>query len=177
MLRETAQTSPEDIDGMQDLDRHRYCNTNNVWFDLRALAAALEETGGALDLPLIRNEKTVDPADKTTPTVIQIESAMGAAVQAFAGAATVLVDRERFAPVKTTNDLLVVRSDRYRATDDARLVPTADGSIFVDLDPDYYRVLADFDARFPDGAPSLRECERLTVRGDVHVRRRRRRAR
>jgi UTP--glucose-1-phosphate uridylyltransferase len=168
LLRETAQTSPEDIEGMQDLDLHRYCNTNNVWFDLRALAAALAENDGALDLPLIRNEKTVDPADKSTPAVIQIESAMGAAVQAFAGGATVLVERERFAPVKTTDDLLVVRSDRYRATDDSRLVPTTDGSIYVELDPDYFRVLADFDERFPAGAPSLRECERLVVHGDVH---------
>ena len=65
VLRETAQTSPEDVEGLQDLDRHRYCNTNNVWIDLRRLADELEATGGVLDLPLIRNEKTVDPGDPT----------------------------------------------------------------------------------------------------------------
>ncbi len=35
------------------------------------------------------------------------------------------------------------------------------------LDPDYYKLLADFEARFPHGAPSLRECDELTVKGDV----------
>lgn len=167
VLRETAQTSPEDVEGMQDLDRHRYCNTNNVWIDLRRLADELEATGGVLDLPLIRNEKTVDPGDPDSPRVVQIESAMGAAVQAFAGARTVLVSRERFAPVKTTNDLLVVRSDRYQLGDGARLVRTTDTPILVDLDPEFFAMLPDFDAHFPAGPPSLVECTRLTVRGDV----------
>lgn len=167
VLRETAQTSPEDTQGMQDLERHRYCNTNNVWIDLRQLAAELEASGGVLDLPLIRNEKTVDPADADTTRVVQIEAAMGAAVQAFAGARTVLVGRERFAPVKTTNDLLVVRSDRYRLGDGARLLRTTDTPILVDLDPKFFALLPDFDAHFPAGPPSLVECTRLTVRGDV----------
>jgi UTP--glucose-1-phosphate uridylyltransferase len=167
VLRETVQTSPEDVEGMQDLDRHRYCNTNNVWIDLRRLADELEATGGVLDLPLIRNEKTVDPADPETPRVVQIESAMGAAVQAFAGASTVLVGRDRFAPVKTTNDLLVVRSDRYELDEAARLIRATETPILVDLDPKYFALLPDFDARFPAGPPSLLECTRLAVRGDV----------
>ena len=54
--------------------------------------------------------KTVDPADATTPSVIQIEAAMGAAVQAFDGAAHPCRDRDRFVPVKSTNDLTVLRS-------------------------------------------------------------------
>jgi UTP--glucose-1-phosphate uridylyltransferase len=37
----------------------------------------------------------------------------------------------------------------------------------VDLDPRYYRLIDDFEARFPFGPPSLVACERLTVRGDV----------
>ena len=42
-----------------------------------------------------------------------------------------------------------------------------DDAPHVTLDPDYYKLLADFDARFPHGAPSLRACESLTVNGDV----------
>jgi UTP--glucose-1-phosphate uridylyltransferase len=167
VLRETAQTSPEDIEGMQDLDRHRYCNTNNVWVDLRRLADELEASDGVLDLPLIRNEKTVDPADPDTPRVVQIESAMGAAVQAFAGARTLLVGRDRFAPVKTTNDLLVVRSDRYNLSEGGRLASTTDTPILVDLDAEFFALLPDFDARFPAGPPSLAECTQFTVHGDV----------
>jgi UTP--glucose-1-phosphate uridylyltransferase len=37
----------------------------------------------------------------------------------------------------------------------------------VDLDDQYYKLLRDFDAHFPFGAPSLVECERLAVEGDV----------
>ena len=47
--------------------------------------------------------------------------------------------RTRFAPVKTTNDLLVVRSDAYELDDDFKLVLRAQWgkAPLVDLDPDY----------------------------------------
>ena len=38
MLREVAQTPDEDLDAFQDIARHRFFNTNNLWLDLRALA-------------------------------------------------------------------------------------------------------------------------------------------
>jgi UTP--glucose-1-phosphate uridylyltransferase len=103
--------------------------------------------------------------------VIQLESAMGAAIDVFDGAAALRVPRERFAPVKTTNDLLVVRSNAYVLTDDARVVVSPErqlpGLPLVDLDGEHFKLLRDFDARFPAGPPSLVECERLTVHGDV----------
>ena len=37
----------------------------------------------------------------------------------------------------------------------------------MDLDPAHYKLLGDFDARFSAGPPSLLDCERLVVRGDV----------
>ncbi|MGN6605653.1 MAG: UTP--glucose-1-phosphate uridylyltransferase, partial [Jatrophihabitans sp.] len=157
VLRETAQTSSDDMAALQDLDRHRYCNTNNLWVDLTVLQRELDATGGVLDLPLIRNVKTVDPGDSSTPQVIQIESAMGAAVGAFDGARSLLVDRDRFVPVKTTNHLLVLRSDVYDLADGAFLrksVPGRDDP-FVDLDPDHFKLVGPFDSRFPEGPPSL----------------------
>ena len=48
--------------------------------------------------------------------MIQLETAMGAAVGSIPGARAVQVPRTRFAPVKTTNDLLVVWSDAYELT-------------------------------------------------------------
>jgi UTP--glucose-1-phosphate uridylyltransferase len=170
VLRETAQTPKEDLDALQDIGRHRYVNTNDLWIDLRALARVLEEREGVLGLPLIVNRKTVDPGDKSTPEVFQLETAMGAAVGVFDGARPVLVSRQRFSPVKTTEDLLALRSDAYVLHDDARveLAPGRDGTPpVVDLDDEYYKLLRDFDARFPAGAPSLVECERLAVEGDV----------
>ena len=44
LLRETAQTPEEDLDALQDISRHRYVNTNNLWVDLRGAQGA---AGGA----------------------------------------------------------------------------------------------------------------------------------
>ena len=170
VLRETAQTPEEDLEALQDISRHRYVNTNNLWVDLRALADVLRERKGVLGLPLIVNRKTVDPGDKSTPEVFQLETAMGAAIGVFDGAQPVVVPRQRFSPVKTTEDLLALRSDAYVLADDARveLASERDGTPpVVDLDDDHFKLLRDFDARFPEGAPSLVGCERLAVEGDV----------
>lgn len=165
VLRETAQTSPEDREALADLDRHRFCSTNNLWFDLRAMAEALEARHGILGLPLIRNVKTVDPSDASTPEVIQVETAMGAAIEVFEGARTIEVGRNRFVPVKTTNDLLVLRSDVYDVGRDFVLEPQASPP-YVELDPEYYKLVSEFERRFPEGAPSLRGATSLTVGGD-----------
>lgn len=164
LLRESAQTRAEEIPLFTDISRHRYFNTNTIWLDLVALKDALVERNGVLGLPMIRNEKTVDPRDPHSPRVIQIESAMGAAIEVFPGARAIEVPRSRFLPVKTTNDLLVVRSDAYETDDSARLVPVA--APLVELAPEYYRRITDFEERFEHGAPSLREAVALIVEGD-----------
>ncbi len=167
VLRETAQTHDEDAGAFADIERHRFFNCNNLWLDLQAVAETLRARAGVLGLPLIRNVKTVDPTDPDSPEVIQIETAMGAAIEVFDGAQAIEVDRSRFLPVKTTNDLLVVRSDVYELTDDAqvRLVEGRDDAPYVDLDK-LYKLVGPFDARFPHGAPSLARCDSLRVRGD-----------
>jgi len=170
VLRETAQTPPDDADSFRDYRRWRYYNTNNLWVDLHALAELLERNHGVFELPLIVNPKTVDPRDPDSPRVLQLESAMGAAIASFDGARILRVPRSRFIPVKTTDDLLVLRSDVYRLTEEFFVEPLtarADNLPLAELDPDHYRLLDDFDLRFPAGPPSLREAERLTVRGDV----------
>ncbi len=153
VLREVAQTDAADLDAFQDVDRHRFFNTNSIWLDLEALAGRLERDG-FLDLPMIVNHKTVDPADPGSPPVVQLESAMGAAIDAFDGAQALRVPRSRFIPVKTTDDLLVLRSDAYLLADDARVVlaPERRGEApLVRLDPAHYKLVADFEARFPPG--------------------------
>jgi UTP--glucose-1-phosphate uridylyltransferase len=168
VLREIAQTPDEDVEAFQDTSRHRYFNTNTLWVDLEALRGLLDEREGVLGLPMIVNRKTVDPSDKSSPDVIQLETAMGAAIDVFDGARAIRVPRNRFAPVKTTSDLLALRSDAYVLTDESRVEPAAgrEGAPVVDLD-DHYKLLPDFEARFPAGPPSLVDCERLTVKGDV----------
>ncbi len=167
VLRETAQTLAEDRAALADLSRHRFTSTNNLWFDLQAMKEALDARGGVLGLPMIRNVKTVDPADSESPEVVQIEAAMGAAIEIFPNSRTIEVGRDRFVPVKTTNDLLVLRSDVYALGPDFVLDQEADWVPFIDLDARYYRFVGEFDKRFPEGAPSLKEATRLTVAGDV----------
>src|SRR3954451_22202741 len=157
VLRETAQTADEDLEAMQDLSRHRFFNCNNLWLDLEGLRSTLEEREGVRGLPLIRNEKTVDPSDSDTPKVIQIESAMGAAVEVFEGARALLVPRQRFVPVKTTNDLLVLRSDVYALEEGGHVVARTTPPL-VDLASKPYKLVGDFEERFPAGPPSLAEA-------------------
>jgi UTP--glucose-1-phosphate uridylyltransferase len=169
VLRETAQTPEEDLEALQDVGRHPYVNTNNLWVDLEALSDTLREREGVLGLPIIVNRKTVDPTDPSSPAVIQLETAMGAAIGVFDGARALHVPRRRFAPVKTTNDLLALRSDAYALHDDKRveLAPSREEPPFVDLDAAYYKLIRDFEGRFSGGPPSLVDCARLVVEGDV----------
>ena len=102
--------------------------------------------------------------------MFQLETARGAAIGVFEGARPLRVPRSRFSPVKSTEDLLGLRSDAYVLTEDARveLDPRRDHKPpIIDLDDDHYKRLRDFEAHFPQGAPSLVACERLALEGDV----------
>lgn len=165
VLRDTAQVSPDEMDSFIDIRRHPWAHTNNIWLDLEQVEQVLEGNGGTLSLPLIINRKTLDPADADSPAVVQLEGAIGAAVEIFDGAEAIGVPRSRFLPVKSTADLLVLRSDIYEFTDDARLVGREISPV-VRLDPGYYKLIDDFEARFPAGPPSLEEATSLKVTGD-----------
>jgi UTP--glucose-1-phosphate uridylyltransferase len=166
ILRDTAQTPKEEMHFFTDEFRHPFFHTNNLWFDLGVLERTLRERKSVLGLPLIKNEKTVDPADSSSPKVIQIETAMGSAVEVFEGATAIGVGRDRFLPVKTTSDLLVLRSDAYELEASGQLTKVADPTPVVDLDVRYYKIIADFDRRFPAGAPSLSDARALEVNGE-----------
>jgi UTP--glucose-1-phosphate uridylyltransferase len=169
VLREIAQTPEDDVDAFQDTERHRFFNTNTLWVDLDALRSLLDRRDGVLGLPMIVNRKTVDPSDASSPDVVQLETAMGAAIDVFEDARALRVPRRRFAPVKTTSDLLALRSDAYVLTEEAHVEPAdgRDGPPLIDLDDAHFKLLPDFESRFPAGAPSLVACDRLTVSGDV----------
>lgn len=169
VLREIAQCPERDLDAFQDIGRHRFFNTNSLWIDLRAMEKVFV-ANGMMPLDLILNPKTLDPRSPKSPPVIQIETAMGSAVSAFESAQAVKVPRTRFAPVKTTGDLLVVMSDCYDISADKTVVPSPahTGPMpVVHLDARHYKKIDDFMARFPHGAPSLIGCESLSVKGDV----------
>lgn len=168
-LREVAQCPESDLGAFQDVSRHRYFNTNNIWVDLRRVQAALDEHQNVIKLPMIRNGKTLDPRDPRSPKVYQLETAMGAAIEIFPGAEAVEVPRSRFVPVKTCSDLLALRSDAYVLDAEARLQRNPErtvGDLVISLDPAHYKLIDAFEARFP-APPSLVGCTHLTVEGDV----------
>lgn len=166
VLRETAQCAPEDQEAFRDAERYCYFNANNLWLRLESLREALDMGDGSLPLPIVANPKTADPRDPGSEPVFHLEQAAGTALEAFAEARAVEVPRRRFAPVKTTENLLVLRSDIY-AIDENGLVEPARQPPPVALDEERYRFISDLEARFPYGPPSLLACDRFQVRGDV----------
>jgi len=170
LLRESAQCAAEDTEAFQDVTKHRYFNTNNLWINLGALRKALDKFNGVLPLPTIRNSKTVDPTNSKTEKVFQLETAMGTAISLFDRATAVVVPRTRFAPVKTCSDLLVLSSDCFRETDEKtlELVPERKSvPPLVSLDDKHYKFVQQFQKLISNGVPSLKACERLTVQGPV----------
>jgi molybdenum cofactor synthesis domain-containing protein len=166
VLRDTAMVAEGEERYFRDIKRHNTFNANNVWIDLEVLRERMTARQGVLGLPIIVNRKNVDPADPDSPEVIQMESAMGTAIEVFEGSEAILVPRTRFRPVKTTNDLLVIRSDFFTLDDGYHVVQTAEGpEPYVDLDS-AYRFVPGFESRFPHGVPSMRECTSLRVIGD-----------
>ena len=169
ILRESAQCPGDDRATFENISRHKFFNTNNLWLNLKALEGMMKESGNTPDLPMIRNSKTVDPRDDTSTPVYQLETAMGSAIGIFKGSAAVHVSRSRFAPVKNTSDLLAVRSDAYQLTSDYRVVlhPDCKQAPLVKLENNYFKLIDDMESRFPAGPPSLRNCESLQVSGDI----------
>jgi UDP-N-acetylglucosamine pyrophosphorylase len=168
ILREVAQCPDEDIPSFQNIDRHRFFNTNTLWIRLDILESILEKNGGVLPLPMIRNSKTVDPRDSSSPKVYQLETAMGAGIECFPGARAVNVPRSRFFPVKTSSDLLLLRSDAVEIDDEGTvaLSPSCNGvAPIVDLDSKLYKLVDSLDSL---GVPSLANAKKLTIRGKHH---------
>lgn len=169
LLRESAQCPDEDLESFQDIEFHRFFNTNNLWISLPMLNDTLKQNNGIIDLPLIRNEKRVNPVDENSTEVYQLESAMGAAINFFPGAEALEVPRSRFLPVKSCEDLLLVRSDRVVLIhDDYTMTQCRSCSQFeikIRLDDRYYKHIKDWEKAFPGKVPSLEDCTEFCVTG------------
>lgn len=164
-LRESAMCPTEDLSDFQNITKHKFFNTNNIWLDLKQVREVMRANAGVMPLPLIRNNKTVDPRNPKSQKVFQLETAMGAAIEAFgANSSAVVVPRSRFAPVKTCSDLFALRSDAYELTEDFKIVLQAKQAPIVALDDEYFKLVDEMEARVKVN-PSLLHCQRLTVNG------------
>jgi UDP-N-acetylglucosamine pyrophosphorylase len=172
IIRESAMCPEEDEASFQDISKYRFFNTNNLWIRLDKLKETIDKYGGFIPLPMIMNKKTVDPKDETSQKVIQLETAMGAAIECFEGATAILVPRSRFVPVKKCNDLLLLRSDAYIITPDHRpiLHPACNGvAPVMELDSKKYKLVDALEKATSGGIPSLAQCKRLKVKGHVRM--------
>lgn len=164
ILRDSAQCPEDEVEKFQDINRYSYFNTNNLWVNLKALKNKLHDTNNLLPLQLILNGKEVDGVK-----VFQVESAMGAAISVFKGSKAILVNRDRFAPVKKTTDLLAIWSDAYKLTDDYRLILNGRSKPpKISLDDRYYKTIDQLQDHFEFGIPDLRKCESLEINANVY---------
>jgi UTP--glucose-1-phosphate uridylyltransferase len=166
-LLEIAQVALEERGQFMDLKRFRVFNTNNVWVDLDALEGALNGPGMAL--PIIQNRKTI-----AGEKIIQLETAMGAAIGSFDRAMGLRVDRERFFPTKKVQDLFVLQSDAcvldpmFKVQVNPQRRPSLPVRPRVVFHDNFLDTPLDMHERFEDPTTvSLVEAEYLEISGSV----------
>jgi len=165
-LLEIAQVEPQHEAEFQDINTFRYFNTNNLWVDMEAIKALIKSN--SLKIPTILNPKTI-----LGQKVIQIETAMGAAMGSFSNPAAIKVPRSRFFPVKKMKDLLILQSDAFQLTDGVQIVPNPQRPTSIPFIPEVSfgnGFMSDNELTnwFADPASlSLVEAESLEIEGKV----------
>lgn len=164
-LLETAQVPKEHEHEFSGMGKFRTFSTNNLWVNLRALAALMKEKTPSLSL--IVNPKVVDGKD-----VLQLETAMGSAIGSFQKTKGIIIPRDRFAPVKKCEDYLIRRSDAYVLNEDFSLTMNPErkkanlSENLVSLDDKYYKKIKSFEKLF-SAYPSLVLSKSLKVEGEI----------
>ncbi|QPJ65674.1 MAG: UTP--glucose-1-phosphate uridylyltransferase [Candidatus Nitrohelix vancouverensis] len=156
-LLEIARVPSEHIEEFQGQSKFKVFNTNNIWINLRHLKSRMEE--GSFDLEVVKNYKEVGGV-----AVIQLETALGSALDCFPNARGLVVSRERFLPVKTTSDLLLLHSDLFEFQ---RGAPRSANQDLPQIRlSESFTHLEDFHERFPEPV-CMKELVSLEIVGDV----------
>jgi len=161
-LLEIAQVPSEHVEDFKSIRKFAYFNTNSVYIHLPSLKQIVES--GGMELDIIVNPKVADDGQ----AVVQLETAIGAAIKHFKHAHGVNVPRSRFLPVKSCSDLLLITSDLY-SLEHGKLVMNPNRMFsqtpVVKLG-DTFKKIANFQKRFRT-VPNILELDHLTVSGDV----------
>ena len=160
-MLEIAQVPKQYLDDFCSQDKFSVFNTNNIWINLIALEQRLRE--GPLNLNVIVNQKNIQGKP-----IVQLETAIGSAMDCFEDAVGLCVSRDRFMPVKKTEDLFLVQSNLFNL-DGGRLVKNEERKF--DYLPEVkfgspLNQLEAFQKCFPV-IPDLLELELLDVAGRV----------
>ena len=161
-LLEIAQVSEEHLEEFKSIKKFKIFNTNNIWLNLKSLKEKIEHQ--ALTLNVIVNTKIVEHLP-----IIQLETAIGSAISSFEKSLSVNVPRDRFLPVKKTDDLLLVQSNLFLIKDGV-LVRNPDrqfnGLPLIRLGENF-KTVEEYSRRFQT-IPDILELDLLTVVGDVY---------
>ncbi|KAI9680984.1 MAG: UTP-glucose-1-phosphate uridylyltransferase [Trizodia sp. TS-e1964] len=168
-LLEIAQVPKEHVNEFKSIKKFKYFNTNNIWLNLKAIKRVVEKSELAMEI--IPNDKTIaaDKKGETDVSIVQLETAVGAAIRHFQNAHGVNVPRRRFLPVKTCSDLMLVKSDLYSLKHGQLIIdPSRFGPApLVKLGTDFKKV-SSFEKRIPS-VPKILELDHLTITGAVNL--------
>ncbi|KAJ3091350.1 UTP-glucose-1-phosphate uridylyltransferase [Quaeritorhiza haematococci] len=161
-LLEIAQVPPEHMDDFKSVKKFKIFNTNNLWISLKAIKRLLDEQ--AFNMEVIVNTKSLETGEK----VIQLETAVGAAIKHFHKAHGLNVPRSRFLPVKSTSDLFLITTDLYSLHHGELIMNPKRHFSTVPLVKlgDHFKKVQHFLSRF-QSPPHILELDHLTVSGDV----------
>uniref|UniRef100_A0A8C4NM24 UTP--glucose-1-phosphate uridylyltransferase n=1 Tax=Eptatretus burgeri TaxID=7764 RepID=A0A8C4NM24_EPTBU len=161
-LLEIAQVPKQHVDDFKSVSKFKIFNTNNLWMSLSAIKRLLESS--SVDMEVIVNNKTLEGG----LNIIQMETAVGAAMKSFDNALGINVPRSRFLPVKTSSDLLLVMSNLYSMRAGSLTMSERREFLTVPLIKlgSSFTKVQDFLRRFAS-IPDLLELDHLTVSGDV----------
>ena len=160
-LLEIARVPDDKVDEFCDQEKFKFFNTNNIWINLVALNDRLKK--GPLELSVMVNRKNVEGT-----SILQLETAIGSGLECFEGAVGLSVSRERFLPVKKTDDLLLVRSNLFSLSNGklVRNPQRKSASLpIIELD-DFLQNIENFQTSFPV-IPDLVNLEELKIKGAV----------
>lgn len=166
-LLEIAQVPKEHVEDFKSIKKFKYFNTNNLWINLKAVKRLVEQN--TIQAEIIPNQKTISSGSSDI-NVLQLETAVGAAIRHFEGAHGLVVPRSRFLPVKTCSDLLLVKSDLFYLEHGAlKLDPTRDGfsNPLIKLGS-HFKKVSGFLSRIPH-MPKILELDHLTITGNVNL--------
>lgn len=163
-LLEIAQVPKEHTEEFKSIKKFKNFNTNNLWINLRAVKELVESN--SMELEIIPNQKQIKVGNSEV-NVLQLETAVGAAIRYFKNAHGVVVPRSRFLPVKTCSDLLMVKSDLFYLEHGAlKFEPTRYGGAPLIKLGSHFKKFNSFQAHIPH-MPKILELDHLTVTGNV----------
>ena len=168
-LLEIAQVPKEHVNEFKSIKKFKYFNTNNIWMNLKAVKRVVENNELAMEI--IPNAKSIsaDKKGESDISIIQLETAVGAAIRHFQNAHGVNVPRRRFLPVKTCSDLMLVKSDLFTLSHGELVIdPNRFGPApLIKLGSDFKKV-SSFQSRIPS-IPKIMELDHLTITGAVNL--------